>query len=376
MKAITFIFRVIGIIVVLFFAFIYYLFKDFPSGGIGIDHNIAYENKAFDTYRLELQKANKTFLESDDPYYFFELELKEHIVGECVDRYFKDHNISDAKGWRFPLNISLRYRQQNHSSDLYDKKYSKSLRLLEKKGFKHLGFQHTWKIDKEVDCNKTLKQNLHSYLAKSIFFYSHDFEHKNLQWAEYLRKHITDDCYVTLNDEPIKCIDYVKKKKEEKSINIENMKKKAKLKEIIKKQNDLWRSAETGSIYGMDYFNDVDANVRNENGETPLIIAVRNGYSAVVDFMHGAIVDVHMKDNKGKTAFDYIKQPSSRHEKIFSDRMYGSLRVLEVAQVVRGKGKIVQYTYRNDTDILKVLIVGAECSDFVFPENTQCKTGK
>ena len=376
-KIITVVSGIAVIAFILFFAFTFFmLFWAFRGydGGIGIDHNNAYYNKEFDNYRLELQGANKKFLESDDPYFFFEVDLKEHIVGICVDRYFKDHNITDAHGWRFGSNISTKFSMSNK---LYDEKYSKDLRLLENEGYNHVGLQHTWKIDKEVDCNETLNQNLHSYLAKLIFFYSHDYKHKNLQWAEYLRKQIKDDCYIKFNDEPIKCMDYVEKKEEERRIYQEQMKKKVKLRKVINKQNNLWKSAKMGNIYRIGYFDGVDANIKNENGETPLMVAVKNGHDSVVDSMSSAIVDVYMKDDNGKTAFDYIKQPLSQREKIFSDRMYGSLRMLEVAQLInKGKGEIIQSEYSSVTDILKVVIVGGECSDFTFPENTQCKTGQ
>ncbi len=79
-----------------------------------------------------------------------------------------------------------------------------------------------------------------------------------------------------------------------------------------------------------------------------------------------------MKENVGKTAFDYIKKPTNSREKIFSDRMYGSLRVLEVAQVVRNEAEIVQYSYKNNSNILKITIKGSDCDSFLFPKNTTC----
>jgi hypothetical protein len=146
----------------------------------------------------------------------------------------------------------------------------------------------------------------------------------------------------------------------------------AKKQKAIYESELLWKSATTGAVGGIGYFKNVNANIKNKQGQTPLMVAVQNGHSSVIDFLHDAIVDVRIKDNNGRTAFEYIKKPSNRREKIFSDRMYGSLRGLEVAQIVRGKARIVQLGYRNKTDILKVTISGANCQDFVFPKNTQC----
>ena len=162
---------------------------------------------------------------------------------------------------------------------------------------------------------------------------------------------------------------YAQKKDEE------FMKRRAKYRNEMEKQRNLWKSAKTGVFYKLGYFDGVDANMENNNGETPLIVAVKHGYYDVVDSMKGSIVDVHLKDYKGKTAFDYIKRPYYQLEKRIIDRTYKSLRVLEVAQIIRGKGRVVQYGYTNDTDLLKIVIVDAKCSDFTFPENTQCKTG-
>ena len=103
------------------------------------------------------------------------------------------------------------------------------------------------------------------------------------------------------------------------------------------------------------------------------MIAVKNGYTDVVRSLDVAIVNVREEDYEGKTAFDYIQIPTSRMEDIYKKRIYGALRTLEVYQIIRGKAKMLQYSYKNDTDMLQITIKGKACDSFLFPRNTQCR---
>lgn len=138
-------------------------------------------------------------------------------------------------------------------------------------------------------------------------------------------------------------------------------------------EKKIWKSAQTGAVGGINYFKNLNANIKNEEGQTPLMIAVKNGYTDVVRSFDVAIVNVHEEDYEGKTAFDYIKIPTSREEDMYSRRMYGALRTLEVLQIIRGKAKVLQYSYKNDTDMLAIIIKGKACDSFLFPKNTQCR---
>ena len=143
----------------------------------------------------------------------------------------------------------------------------------------------------------------------------------------------------------------------------------------IQKQQ-FWEDAKKGYVYGIGHYKDVNLNVHNETGQTPLMIAVKNGYIDVVRSFDVAIVNVREEDYEGKTAFDYIKIPTSREEDMYNKRMYGALRTLEVYQIVRGKAKIVQYSYKNNTDILQVTLKGKGCDEFLFPQKTKCNAIK
>ena len=137
------------------------------------------------------------------------------------------------------------------------------------------------------------------------------------------------------------------------------------------KQKDLWKSVESGVTYPMYYFKGVDANIQNEEGDTPLIVAVKKGHVAAIRELNEAIVDVTMEGAEGKTAFEYTKDEFGN---VKNRRLYGALRVLEVAQVVRGKAKLVEYAYKNTTDRLQFTIDGAHCEAFWFPKNSVCST--
>ncbi len=47
----------------------------------------------------------------------------------------------------------------------------------------------------------------------------------------------------------------------------------------------LWNSAETGAVGGIGYFKGMDVNIKNDKGQTPLMIAVQKGYADVVRSM-------------------------------------------------------------------------------------------
>ncbi len=138
-------------------------------------------------------------------------------------------------------------------------------------------------------------------------------------------------------------------------------------------QKDLWKIAKSGAVYPMGYFKGVDANIKNEEGQTPLMIATQNGHSDVIRSLSDAKVNLKDKDNAGKTAFDYIKMPSNGVKALSIKRAYGALRVLEVEQLIKGHASMVSYSYENDIDFLSILIRGETCYMFKLPKNTKCK---
>lgn len=72
-------------------------------------------------------------------------------------------------------------------------------------------------------------------------------------------------------------------------------------------QNLLFQAAKTGDAFAI-----IDAikrnaplNIQNDQGYTPLIVAVMNGHQAAVEALVVAGALVSIKDNAGKTALDY-----------------------------------------------------------------------
>jgi uncharacterized RDD family membrane protein YckC len=349
-------------------------------------------------YNQELERSSEQFVMAEGMYNIFEADVKKDLSLNCIQYFLtQEHNETDwiEMGSGFRKNARNKYANTKERIKKAKKNESYMGRHFydyDLNDVNHIidDIANRWKQDANVEtCQKLLPVDQMYTMFMMRYIENREDALSNYKW-EYQHAKPTGALNKTFYKKRIEQTsswleklyemhpdykEYVRKKEDARRIDKEQMKQKVKLRKALKKQNDLWKSAKTGNVfYKIGYFDGVDANIKNEQGETPLIIAVKNGYDDVVDSMSSATVDVYMKDDNGKTAFDYIKQPSSQREKIFSDRMYGSLRILEVKQIVRERARIVQYEYRNQTDIMKVTIVGAECSDFSFPENTQCKT--
>ena len=225
-----------------------------------------------------------------------------------------------------------------------------------------------WEIYKDGRCQYLWRYNIRSKKdsdeLKTFYHVSSDIDTFN---TKFIVKNKQRDKQVYNLQEELDEQKKIKEKKRQQKYALE-----AKERKVKYDSERLWKAVEIGAVGGIGYFKGMNANIKNEQGQTPLMVAVKNGYTEVVRALGEAIVNVKETDDEGKTAFDYIKKPMSREDNMYSRRMYGALRVVEVEQIVRGKAKIVQYSYKNDTDILSLTIKGAKCEDFVFPEHTQC----
>lgn len=186
------------------------------------------------------------------------------------------------------------------------------------------------------------------------------------------RKIQTFDLELELNAYDKQQQDKIKKQQE-----IEN--KLSELKRRFEYENNMkqqiWKSVETGSFFSLETYKDLNLNIKNAQGQTPLMIAVKNGFDTMIVFFQDSIVNVREKDSFGKTALNYIKKPSNSDEAMLSRRMYAALRILEVQQIVKGKAKVAQYEYKNETDTLQISLRGTQCSAFVFPRYVKCTGG-
>lgn len=360
-----------------------------PNTTVG--KTIEYNNTKIDFYKSELEKSSAEFIEAESMYDILQGYVKKDLSLNCMQFFLQKEGNEDWLNESYTYRTNARNKYANTTERV--KKANKNESYMGHHFYEYdLNDVHhieeeiadSWDVKGNSDtCQKSLPadgmytmfiyryiENRESALqrnireiktAKNSGFLNKSFYKKQIKqiksWLEILHS---------------KHPDYKEYAQGQKEIILEKKAQRIKKKES-KLQKNLWKSVETGSTYPLNYFNGLNANIKNKVGDTPLMVAVKNGHTDVVRSLSEAIVNVWEKDYEGKTAFDYIKTPTSRRESIFSNRMYGALRVLEVTQIVRNKAKIVQYSYKNDTDSLQITIKGARCDRFVFPGNTKCK---
>ena len=340
-------------------------------------------------YNQELERSSKQFVTAESMYDIFEAQVKKALSLNCIE-YFLAHEHNESN-W---IEMGSGFRKNARNKFAKSKEKIKKAKMNESYIGKHFydydlndvrgivdNIADKWEKDANAEtCQKMLPvdQMYSIFIMRYIenrekTLSNNKWEYKNAKPTGALNKSFykkeiekTSSWLETLYAMNPDYKEYAKKKDEA------FMKRREYYRIELEKRMNLWNSAQTGITYQPGYFDGVDANMRNKNGETPLIAAVKNGYAYVVSAMEGIIVDVHAKDFNGQTAFDYIKHPYYKYDKAISDRMYVSLRVIEVSQIVRGKGRIDHYEYSKDTNTLKIVIADSKCSEFTFPENTQC----
>ncbi|HEY9189413.1 MAG TPA: hypothetical protein VIM88_00970 [Sulfurovum sp.] len=174
------------VVVIIFFLFMNKL-SGYKEPGPGIQSHPVFQDKTFEKYRVTLREANKQYFESNDIYYYFAKEVKNEITDRCVERYLKEHNITDADGWRFSHNVYLEYiRDNNISSDTSNDKFVKSERKSERLGYEHPQWFHDYKYNEKIDCNLTLEESFESYVKGYRKFYGAGYREYNNGWVDYL----------------------------------------------------------------------------------------------------------------------------------------------------------------------------------------------
>lgn len=138
----------------------------------------------------------------------------------------------------------------------------------------------------------------------------------------------------------------------------------------------LWQAAKTDNFCRTIMFKGMNADIYNEYGQTPIMVASQQSNSRFIDCLREAKVDVSFKDNDGKTAFDYIKQPKTKTEEMYSIRTYNALRRLEVYQIIGDKARIVEEEINLKKHIYTLRIEGALCEEFPIPEDIECVSSK
>lgn len=353
---------------------------------------VDYNNTKIDYYKSELEKAMAEFIEADNMYDILHGDVKKDLALNCI-RFFVKKEGND--NW---LDEGTAYRANARN------KYANTTEKV-KKAYKNEDYMghHFYDYDLndvnhiedkiadmwDINANtETCEQMIPAEKMYGLFilryienreeakqryvrevestkdrkdreFYRGELD-KITRWLEELhRKHPEYVAYKTQKDELF-----------------QRQKQAHEAQKHSRKTDDLWQAAMYGGTYGLDHFKNVNANIRNKAGQTPLMLAVQNKFDYVIDELQVAIVDVGAKDNQGKTAYDYIEVPANRHEKIFTDRLYASLKMLEIYQIVQGKAIVAQSGCRTKAGKLTFTLTlsGTDCSKFVFPENTQCRS--
>ena len=134
----------------------------------------------------------------------------------------------------------------------------------------------------------------------------------------------------------------------------------------------LFKAAKIDNFCRTITFKGMNADIYNEYGQTPLMVAAKLSNSRFIDCLREAKVDVLLKDNEGKTAFFYIKRPQTKTEEMYSIRTYNALRALEIYQMIGNKARIVQSEIDFKKRIFNFWIEGALCAEFPIPEDIKC----
>jgi ankyrin repeat protein/uncharacterized RDD family membrane protein YckC len=352
-----------------------------------------YNNTRIDFYKHELEGATGKFIEGDTMYDILHGYVARDLALNCIGYLIQKEGNKDwlEEMYAYRKNARSRYantvervKKANKNEDYmghnfyqydlndvhsiedaianeYDEKISlKTCEQTVPVETMHKTFIVKYIANREEALQHTKREYSTTSSRRDKHFYKNQIA-QIAQWLDILRQKNPDSVRI------------LKENREIKKRQAEEAAKRKEKERIQKKQNALWKSAKDGSLYGIDFFKNIDANIKNKYGQTPLMIAVQNGYGYVVSSFAETNVNVWEKDSTGKTAFYYIRHPDNPTEKIYSKRMYGALRALEVIQIVKTKGgEIVQSSYINNTDMLSITIKGASCNDFILPENTQC----
>jgi len=357
------------------FAFVYGSLYSHNAKKYDNSFHIKYEAKDFNDsrivfYKKELEKHSKKFIEANGMYEIFEADVKKDLALGCIQYFIRRNNKESwiEEGSNFRKNARNKYattEEKIKKAKRNSNYMGKHFYTFDSNMVNHIEEDITelWSDKNDSICEQIVSVDdmYKMFVQKYIWQFPSSVccEGRGKEWFKLFEK-----SQPKLSKEAK--LDKLKQE-EEVRIYVEQMEEKERKKTLIEKQNRLWQSAKKGNIYGLGYFKNINANIRNEKGQTPLMLAVQNGHDMVVSMMREAIVDVWAKDNKGKTAFDYISKPTNRREK-----MFGALRILEIEQIIGDKVTIPHIGYRKKT--VKIIIHGANCSDFIFPPKTQCES--
>ena len=363
-------------------------------GTMSLNHKRAY-NKSFHEhyspsdhndskirfYVEELNAPSRDFVNAEGMYEIFAADVKRDLAGNCISyflRQHKDDNWISAES-AFKKNARSRYADTK-------KKISRT-----KENEKFLG-KHFYDYDLN-DVNEIESQvaniwgdaNANKESCQKLLSVEKMFDIFIMRYIENREEALAQDKRDLVRAKPTGLLDrsfYQKRIKVteawlkmlySKHPEYKQYKKDQKIVRQKIKEEALWRRVKEGIYYPEGFFRGVNANIFDENGETPLMVAVKRGtLERLKQLFLEADVDFHLKNKNGLDAFAQARLQVRDDRTGKAQRTYNQLRILETKKALKGKAKIMSYIYDNASDRLSIVIDRGSCSQFDLPRNTKC----
>ena len=339
-------------------------------------------------YQKELERYSKAFVEAEGMYSIFAADVKRDLALNCIEAALKENNVSSwiEEGDQFRKNARNKFVKTdaqiakakanedwmgrhfydydlNDVNEIEDKianiweteKNKKTCNVLMPVEKMYDLFMQQYILNRE----EALQRDMQSYnYAKPTGLLSKRFYKKEIaqtrQWLKLLKQHMPQ------------AFEKAKEAKKRAIAEAERQKKERKRKEKKEKIEALWKYAKNRTMESPDFFKDMNVDIFNDQGETPLIVAAKHKNDDFISqVLSQAKVTVRLKDRYGKTVYDYIPKPHNRTEEIYANRTKQALMILEVYQIIRSKAEMVSYSIGKNR--FRITIKGADCSDFHFP---------
>jgi len=342
-----------------------------------------YNNTKIDFYQKELEEVTGEFIEAEGMYNIFYGDVRKTLALNCISSFLKEEG---NENW---LREMRRYRDNARNKYATTVKRVKKAKKNERyigQHFHDYGLGEANDIIDEVSNTREVEKNnqtCEKLLTSTTMYYTFLEKYISNREAtlvgykiEYAEAKPSDTLNKSFYKKEIEQISKWIKEIEKNLKTIPSIvdSKTVKLRhenQFSSEEKDIWKCAQKGYVRGTGYYKHKNLNFQNEKGQTPLMIAVKNGKPSVIYGFSEGILDVSIKDLEGKTAYEYIE-----NGKASSSQMYGALKRAEATQIFRDKAVISKIEYEHDTGIIKVKIKNVKCRDFNLSTNIQCNDAK
>ena len=340
-----------------------------------------YNDSMIQFYVKELEAPSKAFVQGEGMYEIFASDVKRDLAGNCISYFLRQYKEDNWIDQTSNLKKSIRNRYADTEERIAHTKKNES--FIGKHFYEYDindvneiidNIANIWGDEnanertcrKQIPVNEMFQEFMMQYIKNREEALSYD--KRELKYAKptgtlsrvfYQRKiEKTEKWLSTLYERHPEYKQYMEKEKEKKT---------------KKKQQTIWKKVKENRYYPKGYFKGVNADIYDENGKTPLMVAVETDrFFALKNLFLEADVDFYLKDKYGVDVYNQLRlrmqsgDPKAR-------RIYNALRVLEVKKILQGKAKIMGYTFTNTTDVLSIVIDSGKCKDFDFPARTECR---